>query len=445
MDVESLCGFYSLSHFNGRKSATDAALHLSREADNLKVFIDVANKLRGTLTFEDDRLTGMLMSTNMMGDEEQMAIEDGLSSGFGGGFEVRCENDRMLLKNESHSFVFVKTMSVDDICGSHAIISIDGETVSGDLTMKFQPDGNGGIFFQAQLTNSIRGDCRVSGGVLQGEVATTNIEAAPEMAAIEAKITEGVTSGFRISKNDTGVVLQSSNCQVQLYHITSREELAGEFILTALNGRKVQTTQQPLISFQPEENSEKHVGVYIVVANRIRGVATLDQNVLRSEEPLLSTRIMGTEEEANLEAVYNAGFQYGLEVVYRNNTLLLKDDENEFAFARVATMDATNGSATYKGTYVSKCFKTQGNGLLFRIVNEPEKRWAFYNDTKDYSMHVRATFGSRSRIQALGNARLEVNSEGRFVVEVTVQPLETEMFIEGDVNGFKIMYNAEPV
>lgn len=445
MSVETYCGSYTLTHFNGRRTATEASLHFSRDGEALKVFINVANTLRGRVSFDDGRLNGMLMSTNMMGDEEQMAIEDGLASGFSTGFDVRRENDRVLLKNENNSYVFVKILCMEDICGDHAIISINGQAPAEDFTIKITPDGNGGSFVIANVANSIRGDCRVDGGVLQGEVATTNMETDPQMAAIEELISTGLKRGFHVSKNDTGVVLQSSNCQMQLYHIANCEEIVGEYLLKSYNGRKVNTSQQSTICFTTDPKTPNKVGIFICVANRIRGTAKLEQNVLKSDDPLLSTRMSGSEEENNLEAVYNAGFQYGLEVVYRNNELVLKDDDSEFVFTRVAEVQSVNGEPTYKGTYAGKCFKTQGNGLLFRIVDEHEGRWAFYNDTKDYRMHVYATFGSRSRIQALGNARFEENSEGRFVVEVTVEPQETEMFIEGDVNGYKIVYNAEPI
>lgn len=444
MNSKELCGTYSLTHFNGKQAPTSVVMVISRECDDIKVLIKVANTLRGKLRYEDQHISATLMSTMMMGDENQMVLEDALSGGFGIGLQVRKENDRLLLKNAYHAFIFVKIMSLEDIFGEHAIISIDGDPPSEDLTIKFINDHNGGTFLIANIGSSIRGNCTVEGGVLQGEVASTDVALVGHLAVIEAKVTRGLESGYRISKNQTGLLLESSTCTLQLYHVVTREELAGEYLLKRFNGKSVEATVQSTITFQPSDG-ESQVSIFIVVANRIRGTAALEQNILKSEEPLMSTRMLGSEDEATLETAYNAGFQYGLEVSLNVNQLLLKDEENEFLFTRVAVIDSVNGQPTYKGTYGIQCFKSHRNGLLFRIVNEHERKWAFYNDTKDYRMHVHATFGSRSNIVALHNAVMEKDSEGKFVVEVTVDPLATAMFISGKVNGFKILYNAEPV
>lgn len=104
-----------------------------------------------------------------------------------------------------------------------------------------------------------------------------------------------------------------------------------------------------------------------------------------------------------------------------------------------------NGQPGYKGT-VTKCFKDNGNGLLFRIVNEEEKKWAFYNDTTTYNMVVKVSFGKDSKVQALGKTTMERDAEsGEFKCVLQIPPTTTEMFVEGEPNGFKINFEANPV
>lgn len=69
-----------------------------------------------------------------------------------------------------------------------------------------------------------------------------------------------------------------------------------------------------------------------------------------------------------------------------------------------------NGQPEYTGQII-KCFKDNGNGLLFRIVNDAEKKWAFYNDTLNYNMTVRVTFGKESKIEKLGNTIMQRDDE----------------------------------
>ncbi|KAH9597936.1 protein of unknown function DUF1935 [Trypanosoma melophagium] len=105
-----------------------------------------------------------------------------------------------------------------------------------------------------------------------------------------------------------------------------------------------------------------------------------------------------------------------------------------------------NGKPTFEGETVVKCFKDNGNGLLFRIVNEAKKQWAFYNDTKDYNMVVKLAFGKDSSVKPLGKTKMETDpSTGEFKCELHVAPLETEMFIDGTPNGYKINFEANPI
>ncbi|KAG5509419.1 hypothetical protein JKF63_06729 [Porcisia hertigi] len=105
-----------------------------------------------------------------------------------------------------------------------------------------------------------------------------------------------------------------------------------------------------------------------------------------------------------------------------------------------------NGEPTYKGSTVLKCFKDNGNGLLFRIVNDDEHKWAFYNDTTNYKMTVKAAFGKDSKIEALGNTTMHKDEEsGEFKCELHIESMATEMFIEGEPNGFRISFEANPI
>lgn len=104
-----------------------------------------------------------------------------------------------------------------------------------------------------------------------------------------------------------------------------------------------------------------------------------------------------------------------------------------------------NGKPTCEGNTVIKCFKDNGNGLLFRIVNDEDKTWAFYNDTLSYYMIVKVTFGKDSEIEPMGKTTMERDAEtGEYKCELVICPTETEMFIKGVPNGFKISFEANP-
>ncbi|ORC88952.1 calpain-like cysteine peptidase [Trypanosoma theileri] len=114
------------------------------------------------------------------------------------------------------------------------------------------------------------------------------------------------------------------------------------------------------------------------------------------------------------------------------------------ASSSAPAIEYKNGKPTFKGDEVVKGFN-EGNGLLFRIVNRKKKQWAYYNDTTQYEMHVKVTFGEDCDIKALGKTHLERLDSGEYVATVVVYPRETEMFIEGRVNGFKVKMDALPL
>lgn len=112
-----------------------------------------------------------------------------------------------------------------------------------------------------------------------------------------------------------------------------------------------------------------------------------------------------------------------------------------------------NGSPTVPYDKIYRCFQNQGNGLLFRLVQEKENLWSFYNDTKDSLMKVKARFGPYSKINILGRASLTPVSDAdslgprkdplEIEVDLEVYPGKTEPFISGLVNGFTIGFQSE--
>eukprot|EP00796_Vickermania_ingenoplastis_P011735 gene11734-biopygen8493 len=112
--------------------------------------------------------------------------------------------------------------------------------------------------------------------------------------------------------------------------------------------------------------------------------------------------------------------------------------------SKAVDVEYLNGHPTFEGDEVVKGFE-KDNGLLFRIVNNKTKQWAFYNDTTEYDMHVKVTFNEDCEISALGNTQLEQLENNEWVATVVVAPLATEMFIQGRVNGFKSKMDAIPI
>ncbi|KPA82004.1 hypothetical protein ABB37_03181 [Leptomonas pyrrhocoris] len=95
---------------------------------------------------------------------------------------------------------------------------------------------------------------------------------------------------------------------------------------------------------------------------------------------------------------------------------------------------------------VYKCFKEHGNGLLFRLVDKTHHRWAFYNDTTDVVASVKVAFHPRARIELLGKAEAATEPEtGTVVYTLRVEPLETAVFVQGDVDVFTTSFMAEHI
>ncbi|KAG8343934.1 putative calpain like protein [Trypanosoma vivax] len=103
-----------------------------------------------------------------------------------------------------------------------------------------------------------------------------------------------------------------------------------------------------------------------------------------------------------------------------------------------------HGEPTFKGaTSVHPMF----NGMLYRLSDSKHKRWAFYNDSPKYTIHVAILFDYDSHILPLGTTtafRIDEPQEGResdmgkYLAEVDVPPLATELFVEGEVTGWDV-------
>ncbi|KAH9601216.1 Peptidase C2 [Trypanosoma melophagium] len=94
---------------------------------------------------------------------------------------------------------------------------------------------------------------------------------------------------------------------------------------------------------------------------------------------------------------------------------------------------------TYNGE-ATACFE---GGFLYRIVNQEEKKWALYNDTSTFEMHVTFTFGRDSKLTALDHTQINPNESGEFVATTVVYPLETTMFISGTWNGYRSRFEGK--
>nr|1R75_A Chain A, Leishmania major hypothetical protein [Leishmania major] len=102
-----------------------------------------------------------------------------------------------------------------------------------------------------------------------------------------------------------------------------------------------------------------------------------------------------------------------------------------------------NGKPTVKGTKTYPMF----SNILYRIADTEARRWAFYNDSKELIIHVAVLFDYDSQIVPLGDTtafRIDDPDEGneddfgKYLCEVDVRPLETQMFVEGSVTGWRV-------
>ncbi|KAG5490203.1 hypothetical protein JKF63_00322 [Porcisia hertigi] len=103
-----------------------------------------------------------------------------------------------------------------------------------------------------------------------------------------------------------------------------------------------------------------------------------------------------------------------------------------------------NGQPGVSGQEVNPCF-AEGNGLLFRIFDQATNRWAFYNDTTIFVMHIQFSISYKSAVEWGPNVFVRVTpGEGtsRYEGELVVPPLSTEILSVGHINGYKLRYSA---
>ncbi|EPY32278.1 calpain-like cysteine peptidase [Strigomonas culicis] len=60
-------------------------------------------------------------------------------------------------------------------------------------------------------------------------------------------------------------------------------------------------------------------------------------------------------------------------------------------------------------------------------------------------MRVQFVFGKESKLKVLENAQMEELQSGSYRVTVTVYPMETELFVEGEANGYTSNIRAQPL
>ncbi|AIO00631.1 calpain-like cysteine peptidase, putative [Leishmania panamensis] len=98
------------------------------------------------------------------------------------------------------------------------------------------------------------------------------------------------------------------------------------------------------------------------------------------------------------------------------------------------------GQPTVVGCY-TPVFKS---GSLYRCT-AADGSWLFYNDSQQYTMHVKYIVGASSVITAGPHASVHQRASGEYETQVMVWPQETEVLLVGEVNGFKNRSTAVPV
>ncbi|KEG11146.1 META domain containing protein [Trypanosoma grayi] len=442
MDKAGFCGKYHLERFDDTPCSAKVALALRAESEGIEVVAKVANTLQGQMKFDAGKLSGLLVSTMMMGSEEEMKLEAALTTGFEGGFNVTWAADTLTLAGEQNTFVFERDLSLERLIGEYTLHTFNGESVSMDNAGLVVAEGSEGcVTVVAQFTNSLRGELKLEDGVLQGAVAST-AEEAEGVTTMEERFEAGMGRGVKVTVEGKCLTLKDDDSTFVYLRLLLPSDLAGEYVLQSLNGATVEGDEQITLALCQDENKGE-VSVFAKVSNTLRGKAELVKDVLRG--PLISTRMMGSEAEMLVEAALSSGFDAGFLCSAEAGQLTLRCGDNTLVYTKVPVVPYENGKPTYLGESVSPCFKGHGNGLLFRIINTAEGKWAFYNDTQKYRMRVVVTFGSRSKLEGLGSTGVTVNEDGRHVADVTVEPGMTEMFVAGHVNGYSCSYDALPL
>lgn len=109
-NVDAFVGKYVLTRLNGKEVGKNEGnaptLQFESEGDKLRVFAKVANSMRGVLSYEGGKLTGMLMSTRMMGPPFEMDVERAIAQGFESGMHVTREGGALTLSHGDDTLEF---------------------------------------------------------------------------------------------------------------------------------------------------------------------------------------------------------------------------------------------------------------------------------------------------------------------------------------------------
>ncbi|ORC88961.1 calpain-like cysteine peptidase, Clan CA, family C2 [Trypanosoma theileri] len=98
------------------------------------------------------------------------------------------------------------------------------------------------------------------------------------------------------------------------------------------------------------------------------------------------------------------------------------------------------GTPTMTGTMTTPLF----NGLLLRIIDERTGTWGFYSNTEDYEFHIFYLFGVDSTLEPFGQTTMTEEDDG-IMCEMTLYPLETKKFVQGDVSSYECKIEARPL
>ncbi|AAZ11334.1 META domain/Domain of unknown function (DUF1935), putative [Trypanosoma equiperdum] len=442
MDITALCGNYRLCEIDGKTCSEEVFIALEASGGGVEVVAMVGNTLCGRACVNGDRISANLTSTMRQVEEEMMRIESLLTCGFKAGFT--CEQSDIILTLTGEQSVF--TLERDVLCdikfGEYTLCEFNGEPVASDeMVLTLLPAVVDGALVIAQFKNSLRGELELRNGRLRGVIASTMCEVDGSLkCAEEAFLSATRGDGIKVCSDDHRLVLKDDhNAFVYVLRPAIPENLVSEYLLKSFNGESVEAERRVMFRFS---QSADGVGTDVVasVANTIRGKVRVDDGKLKSK--VMSSRRKGNESEMRFENALKEGFKAGFSWSLDDTVLTLECDGNRLIFVKVAAVPCENGRPGYIGDKVSRCFKAHDDARVYRIINTVESKWAFYNDTTEYNFNVSVTFGRKSKVRGLANTSIETNEEGLTVASVSVAPGATEMFVAGDVNGYKCSYDA---
>ncbi|KAG8339785.1 hypothetical protein TRVL_09388 [Trypanosoma vivax] len=445
MDSTVICGTHKLKELDGKPCTVEATLVIGTVPDGLEIVATVSNVLRGQAKISDGKLTANLTSTMKQTTKEEMDVETALTTGLRTGFAVSLDDVILTLTGAQNTLQLERNVLVDVQFGEYTLLEFNGESVvASDMRLTILPSRATSALVIAGFKNSLRGELELCCGRLQGVLASTTYEVDGLDKAMEEAFLSAVKGqGLKVCVDGARLTLKHDH-NVFLYEVRPSipEMLLGEYVLKSFNGTPKLSGCQVTLSFT---DSEDGIGKSAVVqmVGTLRGRVTTEDGKLKAK--LMPSRTVAGESEMHLEEVLRRGFRAGFLWDLSGQELTLRYKGEVLVYLKIPTVVYENGKPSYVGDEVSRCFKNDDSGRMFRIINTVEGKWAFYNDTRVYNLCVSVTFGLRSKVEGLGNTSLTVNDEGMTVASVTVQPGATEMFITGTVNGYTCSYDAVPV